>query len=153
MKDTLKHTPDGVGLAAAQVNKALQIFIVSEEAEEIDKAEKEGWSRRDKKGKKSSERPYEPRDWKYHVYINPVVKTISKTKTEGPEGCLSVPGKFGLVVRTEKIKVEAYDETGKKFTRGSSRFFARVVQHELDHLKGTLFIDRTKELYGPLQEK
>ena len=63
---------------------------------------------------------------------------------EDAEGCLSVPKKYGVVVRHEKITVEAYDETAKKITRGSSRFFARVMQHELDHLEGVLFIDKMK---------
>lgn len=147
MKETLKNTPDGVGLAAPQVGESLRIFIVSEEAEEIDTAEKKGWKRRDSAGKKKGERPYELREWKYYAYINPEVKKNSKTKLEGPEGCLSVPGKFGQVIRTEKITIEAYDEFGKKFTRGSSKFFARVVQHELDHLSGILFIDKAGLLY------
>lgn len=146
MKETLKNTPDGVGLAAPQVGESLRIFIVSEEAEEIDKAQKKGWKRRDTEGGKN-ERPYEEREWKYYTYINPVVKNKSRAKIEGPEGCLSVPGKFGTVGRHEKITVEAYDERGKKFNRGSSRFFARVVQHELDHLDGILFIDKVKDFF------
>ena len=146
MKETLKNTPDGVGLAAPQVNEGLRIFIVSEEVEEIDRAEKEGWKRKyvDKEGNKN-ERPYEKREWKYYVFINPAVKNISKACIEDAEGCLSVPGKFGIVNRHEKITVEALGENGKKFTRGASRFFARVVQHELDHLDGTLFIDKVEK--------
>ena len=147
MKVTLKHTPDGVGLAAPQVGESLRIFIVSEEAEEIDKAEKSGWERRKKDQPEiRNEKPYEEREWKYYVFINPVVKNIAQRKMEGPEGCLSVPGKYGTVRRREKITVEAYDERGKKFTRGASRFFARVMQHELDHLDGTLFIDKAEKL-------
>ena len=148
MKKTLKNTPDGVGLAAPQVGESLKIFIVSEEAKEIDKAEKEGWKRREHENPEiKNTKPYEARDWKYYVFINPKVKNISKNKLDGPEGCLSVPGKFGTVKRHEKITVEAYDEHGKKFTRGASCFFARVMQHELDHLIGTLFIDKAKELF------
>lgn len=147
MKETLAHTPDGVGLAAPQVGKSLAIFIVSEEAEEIDKAENQGWERRRASGPEEvQEKPYEPRAWKYYTFINPVVKNTSRKKLDGPEGCLSVPGKFGMVTRHEKITVEAHDETGKKFTRGASRFFARVMQHELDHLGGALFIDKTHKL-------
>ena len=153
MKETLKSTPDGVGLAASQVGEPMRIFIVSEEAEEIDKAEKMGWERRRKeKPEERGEKPYEERVWKYYVFINPVVKKISKTKLDGPEGCLSVPGKFGNVKRNEKITVEAYNESGKKFTRGASRFFARVMQHELDHLHGTLFIDKATGLKDILKD-
>ncbi len=148
MKVTLKNTPDGVGLAAPQVGESLRIFIVSEEAEEIDKAEKAGWKRRrEDQPEIKNEKPYEKKEWKYYVFINPVVKNISKKKLTGPEGCLSVPGKFGTVKRLEKITVAAYDEHGKKFTRGASRFFARVIQHELDHLDGTLFIDKAEKIF------
>ena len=146
MKVTLKNTPDGVGLAAPQVGEPLRIFIVSEEAEEIDKAEKRGWKRRDDKGEKNPDMPYEKKEWKYYVFINPVVKNISRSKLEGPEGCLCVPGKYGTVRCKHKIPVQAYDEHGKKFIRGASRFFARVIQHELDHLEGALFIDKTEKL-------
>lgn len=149
MKQTLAATPDGVGLAAPQVGESLRIFIVSEETEEIDRAQKTGWERRrkDNPGEKN-EKPYETRPWKYHVFINPIVKKTSRKKLEGAEGCLSVPGEFGLVPRREKITVSAYDESGKKFARGASRFFARVIQHELDHLEGTLFIDKATEKFS-----
>lgn len=148
MKETLKHTPSGVGLAAPQISESLRIFIVSEESEEIDRAEKRGWRRRSKENPADKNRePYEKRNWKYYVFINPAVKSISKKKLEDSEGCLSVRGKFGTVKRHEKIKVEAHDENGKKFTRGSSGFFARVLQHEIDHLNGTLFIDKAGELF------
>ena len=146
MKATLKETSDGVGLAAPQVGKALSIFIVSEEAEEIDRVEKEGWERRRKEDAGMNERPYEKRPWRYYVFINPVVKSKSRAKQDGHEGCLSVPGLFGNVMRQEKIMVQAFDEHGKKFTRGSSHFFARVVQHELDHLDGVLFIDKARSI-------
>ena len=138
MKETLKSTPDGVGLAAPQVGESLQIFLVSEEAEEIDR------TYRVKRGE--DKKPYEKREWKYYVFINPIMKNISRKKMEDAEGCLSVREKYGEVKRHEKITVEAYDEHGKKFTRGASKFFARVMQHELDHLIGTLFIDKATHL-------
>ena len=147
MKETLKHAPDGVGLAAPQINESLQIFLVSEEAEEIDNTEK-----RFKANPKLLEdieengRPYPTRDWIYYVFINPKLIKTSKQKINRAEGCLSVPGVFGNVKRFEKFTVEAYDEHGKKITRGASRFFARVVQHEYDHLHGTLFIDKATGL-------
>ena len=147
MKATLAATPDGVGLAAPQIGEALRIFIISEEAVEINRAEKAGWERRQKHDLGAvAEKPYEKRAWKYYCFINPVLKNHSRRVIDGPEGCLSVPGTFGDVSRYEKITVEAHDETGKKFTRNCSRFFARVIQHELDHLEGTLFIDKAKDL-------
>lgn len=143
MKETLSHTPDGVGLAAPQVGESLRIFIVSDEAEEIDRAQKAGWKRRKAESlEKKENEPYEKRAWKYYVFVNPVVKKISRAMLEDAEGCLSVPKKYGTVMRYEKITVEARDEHGKKITRGASKFFARVMQHELDHLEGVLFIDK-----------
>ena len=148
MKATLASTPDGVGLAAPQVGKSLTIFIVSDEAREIDKAEEKGWERRRKNETELvQEKPYAPREWNYDVFINPVIKNKSRRRIAGPEGCLSVPGTFGAVARHEKITVEAHDEHGKKFTRGASRFFARVIQHEMDHLNGALFIDKANDLF------
>lgn len=145
MKKTLKHTPDGVGLAAPQVGENVRLFIVSEEAEEIDRMEKKGYVRRQgEEADEARERPYEKRDWNYYMFINPVVKNTSRRKLVGSEGCLSVPGKFGTVTRLEKITVDAYNERGEKFTRGATRFFARVMQHELDHLDGVLFIDKAE---------
>ncbi|OHA00651.1 MAG: hypothetical protein A3C07_04330 [Candidatus Sungbacteria bacterium RIFCSPHIGHO2_02_FULL_47_11] len=148
MKETLKNTKDGVGLAAPQVGESLRIFIVSEEAEEIDKVRGEKWEEKREEWKKTGEKPYEVREWKYYVFINPVVKKVSRKKLDGPEGCLSVPGKFGQVRRHEKITIESHDEHGKKFVRGTSKFFARVIQHELDHLEGILFIDKTDTLHA-----
>lgn len=150
MKMTLANTPNGVGLAAPQVNEQLRIFIVSEEAEEIDRVEREE-GKRVRRGKIKNEEgedtdAYEKREWKYYVFINPKVLSTSRTKLERAEGCLSVPSKFGEVKRFEKITVSAFDEYGKKFTRGATRFFARVIQHELDHLEGVLFIDKAKNL-------
>lgn len=147
MKETLKATPDGVGLAAPQVGKGLGLFIVSEEAEEIDRLEENK-----KRGIEPTQdatrgpRPYPIREWKYYVFINPRIVRSSRTKVDGTEGCLSVPRVFGNVMRREKMTVEARDEHGRKFTRGVSRFFARVVQHELDHLEGVLFIDKAKDV-------
>ena len=149
MKETLRQTPDGVGLAAPQVGESLRIFIVSDEAEEIDRA---GGRRRvgellpPHAMEENPKKLYEEREWHYYVFINPRIKNSSRKKLDGPEGCLSVPGTFGIVPRHEKITVEAYDETGKKFTRGASKFVARVIQHELDHLEGKLFIDRVKRM-------
>ncbi|TSC78342.1 MAG: peptide deformylase [Parcubacteria group bacterium Gr01-1014_33] len=145
MRATLKNTPDGVGLAAPQVGESLRIFIVSDEAEEIDKTERRRWKEGEQGWERNQEKPYEIREWRYFVFINPEVKNTSKASLEDVEGCLSVPGKFGIVKRYEKITVSAYDENGKKFMRGASRFFARVLQHEFDHLEGVLFVDRTEQ--------
>lgn len=150
MQETLAGTSDGVGLAAPQIGEPLRIFIVSEEAEEIDRAEKQGWERRQKHDLSAvMEKPYEKRAWKYFIFINPVVKNKSRKMQEGAEGCLSVPGKYATVPRYEKITIQAYNEYGKKITRGASRFLARVMQHELDHLEGVLFVDKATSFIDP----
>ena len=150
MRSTLANTPDGVGIAAPQLGVPLRVFLVSDEAEEIDKAEKAGWKRRNKENNYERNEPaYLQRPWKYYTFINPKIKNISKERTEGPEGCLSVPATYGTVKRFAKITMQAYDEKGKKFTRGASNFFARVMQHEIDHLNGTLFIDKVDEWIDP----
>ena len=130
MKEALKRSDDGVGLAAPQIGHSVRIFLVSEEAEGIDKEE-------DIKTDETKKR-----EWEYLTFINPVITKFSTKKTDMAEGCLSVPGIFGMVRRPEKVTVEWLDEFGKKHSRGCSKFFARVIQHETDHINGILFIDK-----------
>ncbi len=131
MKEVLKNSEDGVGLAAPQIGHSVRLFLVSEEAEAIDKELIEDESEAKK-----------PKVWKHYVFINPVIKKFSAKKVDMAEGCLSVPGVYGMVRRPEKINVEWYDEHGVKHARGCSKFFARVIQHESDHIDGILFIDK-----------
>jgi peptide deformylase len=149
MKAALKKTSDGIGIAAPQVGVSLRIYVASEEAEAIDKGEVTRKIRNSSARGAPQKDATEKKDWKYYVFINPVVKKISKKKADDVEGCLSVPGKFGVVRRSEKVTVEAYDEYGKKFTRGTSKLFARLMQHELDHLEGILFIDKAHSFFEP----
>ncbi len=130
LKSMLAESEDGIGIAAPQIGRSVRLFLVSEEAEALDKQKIET----DEKQKKPV--------WKYRVFINPVITKFSVKKTDMAEGCLSVPGVFGLVKRPEKITVEWLDERGKKHSRGCSKFFARVIQHETDHIDGILFIDK-----------
>lgn len=132
MRDTLAASPDGIGLAAPQIGVSLRVFLVSEEAHAIDA------------GTVSVEE-VRPR-WKHHVFINPVFSKRSRKKAEMPEGCLSVPGKYGTVTRCEKVYVMWLDESGKSHARGFSKFFARVLQHEMDHLNGMLIVDRAPRM-------
>lgn len=90
---------------------------------------------------------------KFYAVFNPViVKTLSAVD-EMEEGCLSVPGAFGLVERPSKIWVEAQDVDGKKIKIKAWGFLARVFQHEIDHLDGALFIDKAKKLHHVKNEK
>jgi peptide deformylase len=78
--------------------------------------------------------------------INPEIINFSWRKEIAEEGCLSVPGKWGSVKRSKIIKVKALDENGKVIKFKAKDLFARVIQHEVDHLDGMLFIDRTKKV-------
>lgn len=78
--------------------------------------------------------------------INPVITERSDTEELGLEGCLSVPGYFGDVMRSEAITVEAINRNNKKITIKAEGFLARIFQHEIDHLNGILFIEKTDTL-------
>ncbi len=110
---------DGVGIAAPQVGESVKICVIAKN--------------------------FSPTKKKDLVLINPVWEKKSMTKTIDEEGCLSVPGIYGLVKRYKKIKVKALDEHGKTICFEAENFPARVIQHENDHLNGILFIDKAKK--------
>jgi peptide deformylase len=77
--------------------------------------------------------------------INPVLSDFSRKLLKGEEGCLSVPGQFDQVLRHQSVQVKALAPNGQVVTFKAEKFFARILQHEYDHLNGILFIDRVKE--------
>lgn len=112
----------GIGLSANQIGLNLKVFTVQMPG--------------------SKETPA-----KFYAVFNPkIVKTSSKNVTM-EEGCLSVPGLYGIVERPEKITLEGRDKNGKKFKIKSWGLLARVFQHECDHLNGILFIDKAGEIH------
>lgn len=135
MKALLGKEQYGVALAAPQVGEALQLFVISPEALE-------------KREEKYHDTEREAPTAKEHlVYINPRFTKVSRDTAKKHEGCLSVRGYWGVVPRAEKATIVAYDEHGKKFTRGASGFLAHIFQHEMDHLEGVLYTDKAVELY------
>lgn len=84
---------------------------------------------------------------KFYAIFNPIIIKTSTKIVEMEEGCLSVPQTFGQVKRPEKITLEGQDVLGKKIKIKAWGLLARVFQHEVDHLNGILFINKTKELY------
>jgi len=76
---------------------------------------------------------------------NPVFTRRSKKMTKDEEGCLSVPGQFGTVKRHQSVSVQALTAEGRPVKFDAKGYFARILQHEMDHLDGILFIDRIKE--------
>ena len=124
MKDTLK-VADGCGLAAPQVGVNLRVVIVD--------------------GRELTETYDYLKDF-FRVMINPVVLEESEETCEFSEGCLSVPGIYAEVRRPSVIKVEYYNENLEKVTEVFDRFACRMVQHELSHLEGNLFVDNVSQI-------
>lgn len=87
------------------------------------------------------------------VLINPKIIETSASKKKGPEGCLSVPGIMEKVERAEIVKVKALDRDGKEIEIEADDLLAVCIQHELDHLDGTLFIDHLSPLKKQLIKK
>ncbi|WP_213318577.1 peptide deformylase [Chlamydiifrater volucris] len=112
----------GVGLAAPQVGESLRMFVMC-----VEKETEEGELVFLKTPK---------------VFINPVLSEPSKEKVSGREGCLSIPGLRGDVVRPDAITVEAMDLDGVVFKERYQGFLARIIMHENDHLNGVLYVDR-----------
>ncbi len=127
LKSALEQESDGVAIAAPQIGVSLKIFVVSKRAFELVNID-------------------EDKKFQDQVFINPVIKKLSKDKKEMEEGCLSVRWKYGNVLRSNKATIEAYDEFGKKFSRGGVGLIAQIFQHETDHLNGILFIDKAKDI-------
>lgn len=133
MSSAMETQNDGVAIAAPQIGVPLRIFVVSKKVEAYNLG-KENITEDDLKGLKDE------------VYINPEITKLSRQKVRLDEGCLSVRYFYGKVERAEKATVTAYDENGKKFTRGASGLLAQIFQHETDHLNGILFIDKADDL-------
>lgn len=108
-----------VGLAAVQVDKLYRIFIVRNDFEDA-------------------------ADKRFIIFINPeIVKKIGPVEEEY-EGCLSVPDIYARIPRYASVKVKALNEDGQAFRVTAHGFLARILQHEVDHLKGTVIIDHVK---------
>ncbi|MFZ1019445.1 MAG: peptide deformylase [Minisyncoccia bacterium] len=136
MSLALKSQNDGVAIAAPQIGYPLAIFIVAGKIFHKD------FTKGEEEFKKISANEI-PRDL---IFINPKISKLSREKEWVPEGCLSVRWLYGKSLRSKKATVTAYDENGKKFTRGASGLLAQIFQHETDHLNGILFIDHAKDI-------
>jgi peptide deformylase len=139
MKSALESQNDGVAIAAPQVGHLLRIFIVSKRVKEIvNKIKKPPGEELNNKNVIEENKDL--------VFINPVVKKLSKSTAVLEEGCLSVRYLYGKVKRSKQATIEAYNEEGGKITRGAGGLMAQIFQHEIDHLNGILFIDKAKDL-------
>ncbi len=147
MKEALDSQDDGVAIAAPQIGYNLRIFVMSGRVEEI-LAE----AKRNKDGEEVVHEDAPKIKYPDTVFINPVIKKISKERKKVEEGCLSVRYLYGKVSRAKKATVIAYDETGQKFERGGTSLVAQIFQHEIDHLDGILFIDKAENVEEILPE-
>ena len=137
MKLALVSQDDGVAIAAPQIGYPLRIFVVSGKVLNIIKPQPTTEP-------VQGETLYKSDLYRDSVYINPVLKKVSKEKMIVEEGCLSIRYLYGKVNRSKKATIEACDENGKKFQRGGTGLLSQIFQHEIDHLNGVLFIDKAK---------
>jgi peptide deformylase len=129
MRETMYDAP-GVGLAAPQVGFGLQLAVIEDKPENFKDAPPDFIKER--------ERNPVP----FHVLINPKIKVQGGSDVEFFEGCLSLAGFTAMVPRARKARVECLDHTGNTKVIDASGWYARILQHEIDHLKGTVYIDR-----------
>jgi peptide deformylase len=125
--DDMKETMDeyeGVGLAAPQVHRSLRLAVIEVQA--------------------SDERTEQAVP--FTVLANPVLTRLGTEILTGWEGCLSIPDLRGLVPRSARVRLEALDREGRPYTVEAEGFFARVIQHECDHLDGRVYLDRMEDM-------
>lgn len=146
MSGALKSQDDGVAIAAPQIGYSLRVFVVSGKIFSENFIEKREERLQGGEITEKEERKIEKEELKDLVFINPKISKLSREKEWVPEGCLSVRPIYGKTLRSKKALISAYDEKGKKFSRGASGLLAQIFQHETDHLNGILFIDHAKEL-------
>jgi peptide deformylase len=121
MRETMREAP-GVGLAAPQVGVSLQLAVVEDslENQEMDRS-----------------------PIPFHVIANPEL-ILGDEMVDFFEGCLSVDGYQAVVPRARGVRVQALDHRGEPITIDARGWYARILQHEIDHLRGTLYIDRMR---------
>ncbi len=146
MSQSLQSQNDGVAIAAPQIGYSLRIFVVSGKIFASDFLQEREDRIINGGIDEQREKAIEQEELKNLVFINPKISKMSRDKEWMPEGCLSVRPIYGKTWRSKKATVTAYDENGKKFTRGASGLLAQIFQHETDHLNGILFIDHAKDL-------
>jgi peptide deformylase len=131
MRETMHDAP-GVGLAAPQVGLGLQLAVI-EDKPEYTKDAPPGFLK---------ERKRKPVP--FHAIINPRITPLGDPDLEFFEGCLSLAGFTAVVPRARQVKVQFLDHKGEPKSIEASGWYARILQHEIDHLHGTLYIDRMR---------
>lgn len=129
MKETMRAAP-GVGLAAPQVGESIQLAVIEDRPDYT-----RDWTPQQLVDRERQSVPF-------HVIINPRLTIIGEERIEFFEGCLSLNGLIALVPRGRQVRVECLDEQGRTRTIEASGWYARILQHEIDHLQGTVYVDR-----------
>lgn len=132
LRDSMKHY-GGIGIAAPQIGVSLQVAVIE---------------------LASTNRYGEEVNLPFTVFVNPKLEFLTDEEQGFWEGCLSVPGLRGFVERPKKLKVTYLNEKGESKELIADGFLATVIQHELDHLFGVLYVDRLKDMsYLTYQEE
>jgi peptide deformylase len=129
MRETMRDAP-GVGLAAPQVGLALQLAVIEDREELLSSLPAEELVEKERKAVP------------FHVIINPEITLLGDDRTDFYEGCLSLSGFSAVVPRARTVRVAYLDEHGEPQSVEAVGWYARILQHEIDHLRGTLYIDR-----------
>ena len=129
MRDTMRAAP-GVGLAAPQIGESLQLVVIEDPPAYLAKMTPEELAAR--------ERELVP----FHVLVNPTLTVRTEEVVHAFEGCLSFAGFSMIVPRARKVRVEALDENGQRVVKVATGWYARILQHEIDHLNGIVCCDR-----------
>ncbi len=131
MRETMHDAP-GVGLAGPQVGIPLQLAVIEDKEEYLKGISAEELEERER------------RPVPFQVIINPSIAASSDKTADFFEGCLSLAGFSAVVPRAHRVRVACLDERGNARTIDASGWYARILQHEIDHLRGNLYIDRMR---------
>jgi peptide deformylase len=131
MRETMRDAP-GVGLAAPQVGVPLQLAVIKDRQELLSSLSPQEIAEKERQGVP------------FHVIINPEITLIGDDSANFYEGCLSLAGFSAVVPRARRVHVAYLNEIGEPQSVEASGWYARILQHEIDHLRGTLYIDRMK---------
>lgn len=129
MRETMYDAP-GVGLAAPQIGLSIQLAVIEDKPEYVKEASPGFLKERERK------------PVTFHVIINPKLTLGEGERVSFYEGCLSLTGFTAVVPRARSVRVECLDHRGEPRTIEASGWYARILQHEIDHLNGTVYIDR-----------
>ena len=131
MRDAMREAP-GVGLAAPQIGESLQLAVIEDRADYLSDLSAEQLAK------------YQRAAVPFHVIVNPKLSVVGDSSAQFFEGCLSVSGFSAVVERALQVRVECLNERAEAVTIEAQGWYARILQHEIDHLNGVLYIDRMK---------